>query len=126
MWLTNVGRTLCMVRKHELFIGRTMLVEGNDVRGHESHESAALSRGDHRTHQAQQVLREAHLQTSAIALRVLQGTLRQRDEAENPISNENQQEGSVGGKLSVGGFFPLFFSVVTMLMPFALGSIRYV
>jgi len=32
MWLTNTGRTLCaLVRKHELFIGRTLLVEDNDV-----------------------------------------------------------------------------------------------
>ena len=34
MWLTNVGRTLCSAaktRKHELFIGRTLLVEDNDV-----------------------------------------------------------------------------------------------
>ena len=32
MWLTNAGRTLCaVVRKHPLFIGKTLLVDNNDV-----------------------------------------------------------------------------------------------
>ena len=33
MWLTNAGRLLCRAfeRKHELFIGKTLLVEENDV-----------------------------------------------------------------------------------------------
>ena len=32
MWLTNTGRTLCgIMRKHPLFIGRTLMVEENDV-----------------------------------------------------------------------------------------------
>merc|ERR1711915_87267 len=32
MWLTNPGRVLCgVVRKHPLFIGKTLMVENNDV-----------------------------------------------------------------------------------------------
>ena len=33
MWLTNAGRTLCRAweRKHPLFIGKTLMVQDNDV-----------------------------------------------------------------------------------------------